>query len=64
MNTSNIFEKIENLKPVARPLEFWKQISTDRYQCKISGKELNRVAFERYQLKKGGGYNFIIEILK
>ena len=56
-------DKFEKELPRSGTLEFWKQINEQTFICKITGKELSKIAFERYQLSKGGSINFIVEIL-
>jgi hypothetical protein len=50
----DIFSKIESHKPKGSVVEVWKRIDDNRFQCKITGKELNRVQFERYQRQREG----------
>jgi hypothetical protein len=62
MSFTDIFQKIETQKPVQKKLEFWHLLAGNIFQCKITGRKLDRVSFERYQLQHGGAYNFIIEL--
>jgi hypothetical protein len=62
MAFEDIFTKIESLKPNGAITEIWHQVNENRFECKVTGKKLDRIQFERYQNEKGGAFRFIIEI--
>jgi hypothetical protein len=59
---ADIFSRIETLRPTGPLIEVWKRIDDNCHKCKITGKELNRVQFERYQNAKGGPWYFVVEV--
>ena len=56
----DIFSKLENHKPIEKPLEFWNKLKDSRYQSKIDGKILSEAQFQRYQYTNS--YNIILEL--
>jgi hypothetical protein len=43
--------------------EIWRQVNENRFECKVTGRKLDRIQFERYQNEKGGVFRFIIEVI-
>jgi hypothetical protein len=66
----DIFTKLEDYKQevaVAKHApavkEFWKQITPDVYECRITGRKLSKLAFRIYQDRSGcGPMGFVVEV--
>jgi hypothetical protein len=56
----DIFEKLKDLKPVEKELEFWVRLTDMRFENKVTGEILSDVQFLRYQ--HTNSYNIILEL--